>query len=321
MTANLIKDIIDGERMVINLNGTLDDALGQLHINVGVIHDRISHQRVDHTLQIAHATISSLSDILDHIYRYLQTIALALGVQDIHAQLHVGLLELGYQSAGKTGEQAVLHTSQIHWRTVAGQNNLLADTEQVIEDMEESIECFWRIHPLLNIIDNEHVDTLIEVDKIVRGILTYRIGELYLEQTGTDIQHALVRIKLAALQSDGIDQVGFTTTRWTIDKEGIEGGFTWMLGDRETNGARQLVRVTLDIVVKTLLGVELRVELLMAGGIKHIGRLVKMLASRNSLQAGTFALDIGCYIATLTASSLYLYYSVIEFYIGTKHSL
>ena len=78
--------------------------------------------------------------------------------------------------------------------------------------MEESIECFWRIYPLLNIVDNEHVDTLIEVDEIVRGILTYRIGELYLEQTGTYVQHALVRIKLAALQSDGVDEVGFTAT-------------------------------------------------------------------------------------------------------------
>ena len=78
--------------------------------------------------------------------------------------------------------------------------------------MEESVECFWRIYPLLNIVDNEHVDTLIEVDEIVRGILTYRIGELYLEQTGTYVQHTLVRIKLAALQSDGVDEVGFTAT-------------------------------------------------------------------------------------------------------------
>ena len=94
-----------------------------------------------------------------------------------------------------------------------------------------------------------------------------------------------------------------------------------MLGDRETNGTRQLVRVTLDIVVETLLGVELGVELLLTGCIEHIGRLVKMRAGGYSLQAGTLALYIGCYIATLSGSSLYLNDSVIEFYIGTKHSL
>ena len=94
-----------------------------------------------------------------------------------------------------------------------------------------------------------------------------------------------------------------------------------MLGDRETNGTRQLVRVTLDIVVETLLGVELGVELLLTGCIEHIGRLVKMLAGGYSLQAGTLALNIGSNVVTLSSSGLNLNDSVIEFYIGTKHSL
>ena len=82
----------------------------------------------------------------------------------------------------------------------------------MVEDVEEGIECLGRVHPLLNIVDNEQIDTLIEVDEVISRILTYRISELNLEQTGADIEHTLLWIGLATLQSDGIDEVGFTTT-------------------------------------------------------------------------------------------------------------
>ena len=78
--------------------------------------------------------------------------------------------------------------------------------------MEEGIECLRRIYPLLDIIYNEYIDVLIEVDKVVSGVLTYRIGELHLKQAGAYIEHALVGIRLTALQSDGVYQVGLTTT-------------------------------------------------------------------------------------------------------------
>jgi hypothetical protein len=61
--------------------------------------------------------------------------------------------------------------------------------------------------------------------------------------------------------------------------------------------------------------------LLLTGGIEHIRRLIKMLTGGNGLKRRTLALYIGSYIATLSGSSLYLNDSVIEFYIGTKHSL
>ena len=65
--ANLLQDIVDGERMVVHLDCTLDDTLGQLHIEIRIVPDRVSHQRVNYTLKVANATIGSLSNKLDDI--------------------------------------------------------------------------------------------------------------------------------------------------------------------------------------------------------------------------------------------------------------
>ena len=39
MVAHLLKDIIHGEGMIVNLHRTLDDTLGKTHINIAVIHN------------------------------------------------------------------------------------------------------------------------------------------------------------------------------------------------------------------------------------------------------------------------------------------
>jgi len=51
----------------------------------------------------------------------------------------------------------------------------------VIEDMEESILCFGDTGKFLNIINDQYIDCLVEVDKIIRCIIAHRIGVLYLK--------------------------------------------------------------------------------------------------------------------------------------------
>ena len=179
---------------------------------MGVIDDGISHQRVHHTLQVANAAIGCLSDILDDIGWNLQTVTTALGIEDVDAQLHIGLLEFGDQTTGKTREQTFLHTLKIHRRTVRGKNDLLANAEQVVEDMEESIERLGRVHPLLDIIDDQHIDALVEVNEVVGGIVTHGVGVLHLKETCRDIEHPLLRIGLLTAHTNGIDQMRLSAT-------------------------------------------------------------------------------------------------------------
>ena len=78
-------------------------------------------------------------------------------------------------------------------------------------------------------------------------------------------------IGLLAAHANGVDQMGLTAAGGTVYEEGVEGGLARMLCDRESYRARQLVGVALDIVLESLLGIELRVQLLGHGGIEHGG--------------------------------------------------
>lgn len=102
--------------------------------------------------------------------------------QDIHTQLDIRLLQLADQTARETGEQTVWHILQLYRRAVARQDNTLSVAEEVVEDMEEGIQCLRLTSPLLDIIHNQHIDRLIEVDEIIARIMEHGIGILGLER-------------------------------------------------------------------------------------------------------------------------------------------
>ena len=71
--------------------------------------------------------------------------------------------------------------------------------------------------------------------------MTHRVGELHLEQAGRDIENTLLGIGLLATYTNGVDEVGLTTARWTINKEGVKGALTRMLSDGEADSTRQFI--------------------------------------------------------------------------------
>ena len=210
--ANSAHNLVDGEGLVVHLHGSLNDALGKAHVDAGVVDNGIGQKGIDDSLEVAHAAIGGLSNILHHLGRYLQSITLNLAVQDVHAQLGVGLFHLGNQSARESGDETLGHSLEVNGRTVAGQDDALAVAEKVVEDVEEGLLCLRGSHPLLNIIDNKHVDGLIERDEIVGAILHHRIGILHLEQSGTDIEYTLLGIEFLGTHTDGIDEMRLATT-------------------------------------------------------------------------------------------------------------
>ena len=171
MIAYLFEDVIDGERMIVHLDSTLDDPLGQMHVNIAIIHHRICQKRVNHTLKVAHASPGCLGNISYYILGNLQSVATTLVLEDIHTQLHIRFLHLGNKTARESSEQTVLHALKVNWRTVAGKDNLLAVAEEMIEDMEEGVESACGSSPLLYVINDEHINTLIEIDEVVNPFL------------------------------------------------------------------------------------------------------------------------------------------------------
>lgn len=250
--ANLLHDIINSERFVVYLDSTLDDTLGQTQVDIGVVDNGIGQQRIDDTFKVAHGTIGGLGNILDDVVGNLQSVATAFGIEDVLAQLYVRLFELGNEAAGETCQQAVLHTQQIDRRTVRGEDYLLAQAEQMVENVEERVKGLRGSSPLLDIIHDEHIDALVEADEVVHRIPTGGIGKLHLEQTGRDIKYAPAWVHLFTTHANGIDEVRLATSRGSIDKEGVEGRLARMLSNGHADSARQLVGITLDETLEGL---------------------------------------------------------------------
>ena len=167
---------------------------------------------------------------------------------------------------------------EVDRRTVAGENDLLAQTEQMVEDMEERSHCPLGCSPLLNIVHDQHIDGLVEIDEVVHRILTAGIGKLHLEQTCTDIQHPLLRIEFLYPYSDGIDEMRLSTARWSEDEHGVELGGGRILCDGHSHSPWQLVAAALDEVLESLLWVELGIDGLKLGGIEQAIGLVGLLS-------------------------------------------
>ena len=116
----------------------------------------------------------------------------------------------------------------------------------MIENMEECGNSLLGSSPLLNIVDNQHVYRLVEIDEVVDRVLTAGIGKLHLKQTGRDVEHTFLWVSFLATEAYSINKVCLTTTRRTIDEEGIESRLTRMLCDRQANGTWQFVTIALN---------------------------------------------------------------------------
>ena len=138
----------------------------------------------------------------------------------------------------------------------------------MIEDVEESILSLHSCCPLLNIIDDKHVDGLVETDEIVKRIRQYSISILNLEKTCADVKNTLLRIKFLATSTNGINQVSFTTTWWAIDKHWVELCCIWMFSNTLTYTTRKLIAVAFNIVAESKTRIKLRIEFLRLCSIK-----------------------------------------------------
>ena len=212
VTANSLQDIIDCERFVVSFDGTVDDALCEPDVYVTIIDNAKCHERVDDTLKVTNTSIGCLGYKVDNVVRYLKPIATNFTLENINTELLIRLLELCNESTCETSKEPLRHTLQIDRRPITGHNDTFPVSEKMVEDMEECVLRLRSRYPFLNIIDDEHIDGLIEMDEIVDGTLPCCIDELYLEKSCTDVKHSTMRIELLDSHSDGINQMRFPTS-------------------------------------------------------------------------------------------------------------
>ena len=259
MVACVLDNALDGDggSLTADAHGATDDTLRQCKVYLGIVDQAVSHQRCDNTFQITNALIHRLRDVINDRCGNLQAIATNLVEQDITAQRSVGRLQFSQQTPLEAREQSLFHPLQSHRRAVGSQDELATVLMQVIEDMEESKLCLLQRCELLNIIDDEDIDVLIEIDEVVDGVLTHTVGILNLEQVGGDVEDPQLGMQFLQTQTNRIHQVCLTGAGASIDEERIEGGLLGILCDGKTHGARQLVGLAFDEVLKGVIRTQL----------------------------------------------------------------
>ena len=87
----------------------------------------------------------------------------------------------------------------------------------MVEDIEKGILRTNLTRELLNIVDDKHIDSLVEVDKIGNLAILVRRLELSLEFIHRDVKNLQLWMTLTHLVTNSLHDMCFTQTRITIN--------------------------------------------------------------------------------------------------------
>ena len=196
-----------------------------------------------------------------------------LAHEDIVAQLVVGTLNLGRQAPFETGQEARYHPHQLDRRTIAGKYQLLVALMQVVEYMEKGILRLGLPGKLLDIVHQQHIDALVETDKVVYPVVADGIGILYQEIVCRQIEYPCSGIILLDAQANGLNQVGLPYPRLAKEEEGVEGVATGIGGNRLGSSTRQHVACPLIVAFKSVNRVQAGVELIIYALLERVQKV------------------------------------------------
>ena len=154
---------------------------------------------------------------------------------------------------------------------------------QVIENMEKGLQRLLTAD-FLEIVDDEHINALVEVDKTVDGggisiiaVGHCRVSILHLEIACRHKEHPSLWKLRAHSIAHSIHQVGFAHARWSIKKEGIESLRVGIF----RHGARHIHGCTIaDALTITVEGVSFNEMRLKMSGFCHRRQLRYGLRNR-----------------------------------------
>ena len=132
--------------------------------------------------------------------------------------------------------------------------------------MEEGVLCLLHTNKLLNIVNDEHINALIEIDKVVNRILAHRVSILHLKEVCRYIQHALLGVEFLDFQANSIRQVSLTHTRCTIEEQGVKHRLTRFHRNALSRRTGQTVAQTLDKVLETIVAAQHWIKVLHGNG-------------------------------------------------------
>ena len=171
---------------------------------------------------------------------------------------------------------------QVGRELVACDDDLLVVLLQVVEDVEKHILCAGFPRKELNVVDDEHINHLVEVDEIRAVVVLVGRHILGRKLFGLHVKHGLLRVQTFGFQSDGVAEVGLSQTSAAIDDQGVERALSRVFGHFKAGGTRQAVAFAFDEVVEGVVFVELRVDLQLFQSRNDEGILAALWGSSGS---------------------------------------
>ena len=163
-----------------------------------------------------------------------------LGAQNGDTGFQVGRLDVGGETPLETGNEAGFEGGDFRDRTVAGDDDLLAGLEEVVEGVEKFFLDALFAGEELDVVDQKDVDAAVTLAEFRERVLLDGMDKFIGEFFRGEIGDAGFGIALEDAVSDGVHQVGLAETGGTVDEKGIV-GLRRGLGDREGGGMGELV--------------------------------------------------------------------------------
>ena len=126
--------------------------------------------------------------------------------------------------------------------------------------MEERVLRTGFAGEFLYVVDDEHIDCLVETDKVVDVVFAHGGCVLRLKSACAQIEHAALRILLLHAIANGLYKVCFAHAGRSEDKHRVECLFFRIVGNCAGNGVCKFVAAAFAIVVESIGRLELRVE-------------------------------------------------------------
>ena len=255
-----LDDVFDRNLLLIELHVGFENLFGQRRGDLPSEERRVGHQRRQRAFDLAHVGRDVVGEELHDLFRDLRAHLLRLGADDLHLRVVVGLVELGGKPPLETRQQTVLDVLQFDGRLIRREDQLLARQVQVVEDVEEDVLRTRLSGQLLDVVDDEHVDHLIEVDEIGNFAAFVRRLELGLEFVHRHVEHLQLGMTLQHFVADRLCDVGLSQSRIAVYIQGVERRRAGIHRHRHAGRPRQPVALPLDEGREGVVRIELRVD-------------------------------------------------------------
>ena len=157
---------------------------------------------------------------------------------------------------------------------------------QMVENVEECVLCACLSCQLVDVIDEQDVNTLIEIDEVIDLAFGHSRGVLALENSCRDIEYTCSGILFLDANADGLDEMCLPHASRPEDKHRVIGLNLGVVGYRHAHSDRKLVACAATVVLEGIARIELRVDVFKLLLLEGVAQCLRDNLSR-CLELGT----------------------------------